>query len=190
VSSVLSILSLVWNISVFLWGAFTRKLFTPEQAVHSLEVSHKYCMNIKEILVLQENIYAYLDAWSRIRMSINSAEFYCFTTSRMWELDRRRLSTKELMLLNYGAGEDSWKSHGLQGDQTSQSWRTSALNIHGKDWYWSSNTLATWCEEPTHWKRPWWWKRSRPRGEEGDRGWNDWISSLTEWTRVWPNFRK
>ena len=23
-----------------------------------------------------------------------------------------------------------------------------------KDWCWSSNPLATWCEEPTHWKRP------------------------------------
>ena len=28
---------------------------------------------------------------------------------------------KELMLLNYGAGEDSWESLGLQGNQTSQS---------------------------------------------------------------------
>ena len=42
---------------------------------------------------------------------------------RMWELDhkQRRLSTKELMLLNYAAGEDSWESLGLQGDQTSHS---------------------------------------------------------------------
>ena len=29
----------------------------------------------------------------------------------------RRLSTKELMLLNCGVGEDSWESLGLQGDQ-------------------------------------------------------------------------
>ena len=31
------------------------------------------------------------------------------------------------------------------------------LNTHWKDWCWSwsSNTLATWCEELTHWKRPW-----------------------------------
>ena len=29
--------------------------------------------------------------------------------------------------------------------------------VHWKDWCWSwnSNTLATWCEELTHWKRPW-----------------------------------
>ena len=31
----------------------------------------------------------------------------------------RRLSTEELMLSNYAAGENSWESLGLQGDQTS-----------------------------------------------------------------------
>ena len=31
----------------------------------------------------------------------------------------RRLSAKELMLLNCGVGEDSWESLGLQGDPTS-----------------------------------------------------------------------
>ena len=30
-------------------------------------------------------------------------------------------SAEELMLLNYGAGEDSWEFPGEQGDQTSQS---------------------------------------------------------------------
>ena len=33
----------------------------------------------------------------------------------------RRLSTKELMFLNCGAGEDFWESLGQQGDQISQS---------------------------------------------------------------------
>ena len=33
----------------------------------------------------------------------------------------RKLSAKELMLLNCGVGEDSWESLGLQGDPTSQS---------------------------------------------------------------------
>ena len=32
-----------------------------------------------------------------------------------------KLSTKELMLLNCGVGEDSWESLGLQGDPSSQS---------------------------------------------------------------------
>ena len=40
-------------------------------------------------------------------------------------------------------------------------WRRSVWNIHWKDWCWSwnSNTLAIWCEELTHWKRPWCWER-------------------------------
>ena len=52
------------------------------------------------------------------------------------------------------------------------------LNIHWKDWCWSwsSNTLATWWEEPTHWKRPWCWLRAR--GEGGDRGWDGWHHRL------------
>ena len=42
------------------------------------------------------------------------------------------------------------------------------LNIHWKDWCWGSNILATWHEEPTHWKRPWCWERLRAGGEEDD----------------------
>ena len=41
------------------------------------------------------------------------------------------------MLLNCGAGEDSWESLGLKGDPISQSKRKSVLNIHGKNWCWS-----------------------------------------------------
>ena len=31
------------------------------------------------------------------------------------------------------------------------------------------HTLATWCEELTHWKRPWCWERLKAGGEEDDR---------------------
>ena len=60
-----------------------------------------------------------------------------------------------------------------------------------KDWGWSwnSNTLAIWCEELTHWKRPWCWERLKAWGEVDDRGWNDWMASLTQWTWVWVNCR-
>ena len=94
--------------------------------------------------------------------------------------------TEELMLWNYGVGEDSWESLGLQGDQTSQSYRKSVLNIHWKDWCWSwsSNTLATWCKELTLWKRPWCWERLKPKEEEDNRGWDGWMAPLTLWTWV------
>ena len=45
----------------------------------------------------------------------------------------------------------------------------SVLGVHWKDWCWgwNSNTLATWCKELTHWKRPWCWERLRAGGEGG-----------------------
>ena len=90
------------------------------------------------------------------------------------------------MLLNCGIREDSWEPLGPQGDPTSQSQRKSVLNIHWKDWCWSSSTLATWCEELTHWKRPWCWKRLKAGGEADDRGWDGWMASPTRWTWVEP----
>ena len=47
--------------------------------------------------------------------------------------------------------------------------------------------LATWCEELTHLKRLWCWERLRAGGEGDDRGWDDWMASLTQWTWVWVN---
>ena len=87
-------------------------------------------------------------------------------------------------ILNYGVGEDSWESLGLQRDPTSQSWRKSVLNIHWC-WSWSSNTLVTWCEERTHWKIPWSWQRLKAGGKVGNRGWDGLMASLTRWTWVW-----
>ena len=63
------------------------------------------------------------------------------------------------------------------------------LNFHWKDWCWSwsSNTSATWWEELTHWKRPWFWERLKAGGEGDDRGWDCWMASPTQWTWVWAN---
>ena len=45
------------------------------------------------------------------------------------------------------------------------------------------NTLATWCEELTHWKRPWCWERLKAGGEGVNRGWDGWMASPTQW--IW-----
>ena len=61
--------------------------------------------------------------------------------------------------------------------------RKSVLNIHWKDWCWSwnSNTLATWCKELTHWKRPWSWEIEgvNRRGQQRMR-WLDGITDLMD----------
>ena len=64
-----------------------------------------------------------------------------------------------------------------------QSWVFTGKTAVGS---WNSNTLATWCEELTHWKRPWCWERLKAR-ERYDRGWDGWMASPTQWTWVWVN---
>ena len=51
-----------------------------------------------------------------------------------------------------------------------KSW-TRLSNWTELSWCWSSNTWATWCEELTHWKRPWCWETLKAK-EEGERGWD------------------
>ena len=98
----------------------------------------------------------------------NPSKWECTTRSHFSLVIRTRVTT---------AG---WGSVGLLGLWTTvSSWdicnkNKPTLNIHWKDWWWSwsSNTLATWCEEPTHWKRSWCWERLKAGGEGGDRGWD------------------
>ena len=54
----------------------------------------------------------------------------------------------------------------------------------------NSKTLAMWCEELTHWKRSWCWENLMAGGEGDDRGWDEWMASLTQWTWVWANSRR
>ena len=59
-----------------------------------------------------------------------------------------------------------------------------------KDWCWNFNTLVTWCEELTHWRRPWCWERLKAGGEGDDRRRDGWMISLTQWTWVWASSRR
>ena len=67
-----------------------------------------------------------------------------------------------------------------------------SLEYSWKDWSlcWNSNTLATWFKELTHWKRPWCWERLKAWGAGGNRGWDSWMSSPTQWTWVWASSRR
>ena len=121
-----------------------------------------------------------------------SSQSYGFSSShvRMWELDHKESWEPKNWCFWTVALEKTLESplDWLQEDPTSQPKRKSVLNIHWKDWCWnwSCNTLATWCEELTHWKRPWCWERLKA-GEGDDRGWDGWMASLIQCTWVWVN---
>ena len=55
---------------------------------------------------------------------------------------------------------------------------------------WSTNTLTSWWEEPTHWKRPWFWEKLKATGDGSDRGWDGSIPSLAQRTWIWANSGK
>ena len=65
----------------------------------------------------------------------------------------------------------------------------STVNSHWKDWCGSciSSTLAIWCEELTHWKRPWCWERLKAKEKrvaaDEMAGWHHWLDGFeSEWT--------
>ena len=103
----------------------------------------------------------------------------------------RKRSAEELMLLNCGIGENSLRVPWTARRSNQSILKKSVLNIHWKDgcWSWNSNTLATWCEELTHWKRPCCWERLKAGGEGDDRGWDGWMASPIRWTWVWVSSR-
>ena len=50
-----------------------------------------------------------------------------------------------------------------------------------------------WLPDAKSWlirKDPWCWERLRVGGEGGDRGWDGWMASPTQWTWVWADFRR
>ena len=45
----------------------------------------------------------------------------------------------------------------------------------------------SWCEELTHWKRPWCWERLKAGGKGDNRGWDGSMALPTQWKWVWAN---
>ena len=99
---------------------------------------------------------------------------WCFRNVVLEKIPESPLDCKEIQPVR-PKGNQSWIFIG----------RTDSL----KDWCWrwSSSTLATWCKEPTHWKRLWWWERLRAGGERDDRGWDGWMASLNQLTWIWAS---
>ena len=88
----------------------------------------------------------------------------------------RKLSAKELMLLTCGAVKTLESP--LDYKEIQPVHPKGDLGVHWKDWCWSwnSNTLATSCEELTHWKRPWCWEglgqEEKGTAEDEMAGWH------------------
>ena len=128
-----------------------------------------------------------------------------------WSWNSSTLATwcKELSHLKRPWCEERLKV-GREGDKRGwDGWMASLAQwawvwVNSRCWWWTGNpgmlqsmgsqraghdwaTELNWCEELTHWKRPWCWERLKARGEGDDRGWDGWMASPTLWTWVWAN---
>ena len=98
----------------------------------------------------------------------------------------KKAEHQELMLLNCGVGKDlnvpwtvRWSNQSIL-KEISPDYSLKGLMLKLK-----LQNVATWCKEPTHWKKPWCWEGLKARGEGGDRGWDGWMAPLMRWTWVW-----
>ena len=93
-----------------------------------------------------------------------------------------KLSIEELMLLNCGVGKDSWRvpCTARRSNQSILKEISPGCYLEGLTMKRKLNSLATWCKELTHLKRPWCWERLRAGGKGDDRGWDGWIASSTQ----------
>ena len=127
----------------------------------------------------QRHYFAYKSLYS---------QSYGFSSShvRMWELDHKGGQVpKELMFLNCD-GENSWESLGYK--------EIMPINPKGNEsWIFIGRTdaeaLILWPPDVKSWLtgRPWCWARLRAEGKGGEKGWDGWMTSSTQWTWVWVN---
>ena len=92
---------------------------------------------------------------------------WCFWTTVLEKTLESPLDCKEIQVVN-PKGNQSWIFIGRTESE-------------------SCNTLATWCEELTPWKRSWCWEGMKVGGEGDDKGWDGWMASPTQWTWVWAS---
>ena len=157
-----------------LWLFIERNIYLPSKGVASVLIFLEFfVLIIKQVRHHFANKVPYSQSYG-----IPSSHVW------MWELDHKEGWAPKNWCFQIVVLENSWESLGQQGDQISQSQRKSILNIYWKNWSWSSSTLATWCEELTHWKRPWCWERLKVGGEGNDSGRDSWMASLTQWGGV------
>ena len=97
---------------------------------------------------------------------VKKAEHWCFWTVVLEKTLESPLDYKEIQPV-HPKGDQSWVFIGC--------------------WSWNSSTLATSCEQLTHWKRPWFWEGLPAEGEGDSRGWDGWMASPARWTWVWVN---
>ena len=137
---------------------------------------------IKRCLLIGRKVMTNLDSMLKNRHYFAnkglSSQGYGFSNShvRMWELDyTESWALKSWCFWTVVLSPLDCKEIQPVHPKGNQSW----IFIGGTDAEAETYTLATWCEELTHLKRPWCWERLKAGEEGNERGWDGWMASLT-----------
>ena len=100
----------------------------------------------------------------------------------------KKLSAKELMLLNCSVGEDSWESLDCKEIQPVLSKEDQPWVFFGRNDA-KAKTAVVWPPHAKSWLigKDSCWEGLGTGGEGDDRGWDGWMASQTQWTWVWVN---
>ena len=88
----------------------------------------------KKVMTNLDGIFKSRDITLPTKVRLVKALFFLWSCMDMRFGLWRKLSAKQLMLLNCSVAEDSWESLGLQRDPASPFYRRSVLGVHWKDW--------------------------------------------------------
>ena len=89
-----------------------------------------------------------------------------------------------LLSLNWG---DSWDSLGLKGDQSILKEINTEYSLQELMLRLKLQSSDHRCKELTDRQTLWCWEKLKVKGEEGSRGWDGWVASLTQWAWIWAN---
>ena len=149
---------------------------------------------IKRYLLLGRKVMTNLDSILKSRditlpIKDPSSQSYCFSRSHIWMWN---LEYKENWVLKNSCFWTVVLEKTLETPLDSKDIKPANLkeitpeySLEDWCWIWNSNPLATWCNELTHWKRPWCWEGLGAGGEGDDRGWEGWMASPTQSIWVW-----
>ena len=114
-----------------------------------LLLGRKAITNLDSILKIQRHYFA---------NKCPSNQSYGFSSSHvwMWELDQKKAECQRIDVFELCCWRRLLRVPWTARRFSQSILKKSVMDIHWKDqcWSWSSNTLATWCEELTHLKRP------------------------------------
>ena len=98
---------------------------------------------------------------------------------------KRSLSSKELILLNCDAGEDSWDSLGQRRRLNQSKYSSEALMLKPKLQYFGHLIRRASSLEKTLMPG-----KTESRRRRGRQGWHGWMASPTRWIWAWTNSRR